>query len=131
MKRALLTLLILFVALPAFALVEPGEELQDPALEARARAIAKDIRCPVCESQNIENSSADLARDLRILIRKKIEAGQSDEQVIEYLRERYGDSILLDPPMGKHTMALWAGPFVILILGGVIALVTIRKGAKT
>lgn len=130
MKKLLLIVLFLTVSLPAFALVQPGEELPDPAQEARARAIAKDIRCPVCESQNIENSNADLARDLRILIRKKIAAGQSDEQVIAYLRERYGDSILLDPPMGAHTYALWFGPFIVLLIGGAAALLTIRKAQK-
>lgn len=127
MKRIFLTLLLLLYALPAFALVEPGEELADPAMEARARAIAKDIRCPVCESQNIENSNADLARDLRILIRKKIEAGNTDEQVIDYLRERYGDEIFLEPPFAQRTYMLWLGPFIILLLGGVAAVLTIRK----
>lgn len=127
MKQLLIFLSVALLTLPALALVEPGEELQDPALEARARAIAKDIRCPVCESQNIENSNADVAKDLRLLIRERIEAGDSDEAVIAYLTARYGDEILLNPPLKSHTAVLWLGPFAILLIGGAVAVATIRK----
>ncbi len=106
---------ILSWASPAFA-VEPGEMLSDPALEARARAISREIRCLVCQNQSIDDSNADLARDLRLLVRELLRAGDSDEQVHLYLVERYGEFILLRPPIRRGTYALWFGPAIMLVL---------------
>lgn len=129
MRQTLLAFLLLCFSFPALAMIDPEEKLSDPALEVRARAIAADIRCPVCESQNIENSNADVARDLRLLIRERLVAGDSDAEIIAYLRERYGDSILLNPPVQQNTLLLWLGPLAILILGGLGAVFFIRKAA--
>src|SRR3546814_12365520 len=89
--RMLVLLILLFTALPAGAAVEPGEMLDDPALEVRARALSKEIRCLVCQSESIDTSNADLARDLRILVRERLTAGDTDQDVRDYLVARYGD----------------------------------------
>ena len=115
MNRLLLALAALVVALPALA-VQPDEMLQDPALEARAREISKDLRCLVCQNQSIDDSDADLARDLRILLRQRLTAGDSDAQAKQYLVDRYGDYVLLKPPFKLTTLALWLGPLVLLLL---------------
>lgn len=125
MIRILIVLCLL--SLPAFALVQPDEVLSDPALEARARTISKDIICPVCTGQNIDESESSVARDLRLLIRKRLSAGDNNEQVFAYLQERYGDVILMNPPLGSHTALLWAGPFIIFLLGGIIVFGMIRR----
>ncbi len=121
----------LFLTQAAFAFVNPDEQLADPALESRARIISKDIRCPVCEGQTIDESNADLARDLRILIRERLTAGDSDEDVVEYLRLRYGDAILMNPQLNKSTALLWFGPFVVFALGGAAAFAMLRKAQKS
>ena len=105
------------IAAPAGA-VEPDEILDDPVLEARARALSQEIRCLVCQNEPIDSSGADLARDLRILVRERLVAGDSDDQVKGYLVARFGDYVLLDPPMKLTTYALWFGPALILLLGG-------------
>src|SRR3546814_18790563 len=115
--RMLVLLILLFTALPAGAAVEPGEMLDDPALEARARALSKEIRCLVCQSESIDTSNAILARDLRILVREQLKAGNSDQEVRDYLVARYGDYVLLRPPMKLETGLLWFGPFLSLFLG--------------
>src|SRR3546814_555070 len=112
--RMLVLLILLFTALPAGAAVEPGEMLDDPALEARARALSKEIRCLVCQSESIDTSNAILARDLRILVREQLKAGNSDQEVRDYLVARYGDYVLLRPPMKLETVLLWFGPFLAL-----------------
>lgn len=99
---------------PAVA-VEPDEMLDDPALEARARAISAGLRCVVCRNQSIDDSNAPLARDLRILLRERLEAGDTDEEAVAYLVDRYGEYILLKPPFSAATLALWIGPAVMLI----------------
>ncbi len=114
--RALLLALVLMAAAPAWA-VEPDEMLDDPALEARARALSQEIRCPVCQNESIDSSNAGLARDLRILLRERMVAGDSDAEVKAFLVARYGDYVLLDPPMKLTTYALWFGPGLILLLG--------------
>jgi cytochrome c-type biogenesis protein CcmH len=96
--------------------VEPDEMLDDPVLEARARALSQEIRCLVCQNEPIDSSNADLARDLRILVRERIVAGDSDADVKAFLVARYGDYVLLDPPMKMTTYALWFGPVLILLL---------------
>ena len=116
MRVLMLAAFLCAVALAAFA-VEPGERLADPVLEARARAIGAELRCLVCQNQSIDDSNADLAHDLRVLIRERIAAGDSDQQVIDFLVQRYGDFILLDPPVKPATYVLWYGPFAVLLLG--------------
>ena len=109
--------LTLLSAAPGWA-VEPDEILDDPVLEARARALSQEIRCPVCQNESIDSSNAALARDLRILVRERLVAGDSDAEVKAFLVARYGDYVLLDPPFKLTTYALWFGPALILLLGG-------------
>ena len=113
------TVLILLLS-PAHA-VEPSEILPDAALEERARDISKGLRCLVCRNQSIDDSDAPLAKDLRVLVRERLVAGDSDAQVIGYVRERYGDYVLLKPPLTPATFLLWFGGPLLLIAGGVIA----------
>ncbi len=110
--------------------VEPDEQLADPALEARARAISRDIRCVVCQSENIDDSNAPLARDLRLLVRARINEGDSDDEVVDFLVARYGDYVLLKPRFQKNTVILWAAPLIVAAagaLGGWFVLVAGRK----
>jgi cytochrome c-type biogenesis protein CcmH len=109
---------IILLAAPAHA-VRPDEMLADPALEARARDIGQELRCLVCRNQSIDDSDADLAHDLRVLVRERIEAGDTNQQVIAYIRSRYGDFVLLRPPFEAGTVLLWIGPALILLLGAV------------
>jgi cytochrome c-type biogenesis protein CcmH len=97
--------------------VEPDEVLSDPALESRARALSKTLRCMVCQNQSIDDSNAPLARDLRILVRERLKSGDSDAQVREYLVARYGEFVLLEPRISERTIALWAAPGLVLVLG--------------
>jgi len=116
MKVLLLFTALLIMPLDAYA-VDPAEILKDPALEIRARAISKGLRCVVCQNQSIDDSDAQLARDLRVLVRERIIAGDSDSDVIEYVVSRYGDFVLLRPPVKGVTMILWFGPVVIALIG--------------
>ena len=100
--------------LPALA-VQPDELLPDPQMEARARTIGKDLRCPVCQNQSIDDSDADLARDLRLLVRKRLVAGDTDAQAKQYIVDRYGDYVLLDPPFKTITLVLWLGPAALFL----------------
>jgi cytochrome c-type biogenesis protein CcmH len=107
---------------PAALAVLPSEMLRNPVLEARAEHIGRELRCLVCRNQSIEESQADLAHDLRLLVRRRLVAGDSDAQVIAYIRSRYGDYVLLDPPFEIQTWLLWGGPPLVLFLGaGAIA----------
>jgi cytochrome c-type biogenesis protein CcmH len=106
--------IMLSVASPAFA-VQPDEMLKDPALEARARALSEGLRCLVCQNQSIDDSDAPLAKDLRILVRERLKAGDSDQQIIDFIVSRYGEFVLLKPRLSPHTWILWfATPFVLL-----------------
>lgn len=132
--RALIIVLALAVIAPtviapAWAVL-PDEILDDPVLEARARALSKEIRCLVCQNESIDSSNADLARDLRILVRERMTAGDSDTEVKAYLVARYGDFVLLEPPVKPSTYLLWFGPALVLLLGagGVFFFFT-RRGA--
>lgn len=104
----------------AFA-VEPDEMLKDPVLEARAREISKGLRCVVCQNQTIDDSHARLARDLRLLVRKRLRAGDSDKEVVAYIVGRYGDFVLLRPPFKPVTYLLWFGPALVFLFGAVAA----------
>jgi cytochrome c-type biogenesis protein CcmH len=117
MKRLILALALL-LATPAAA-VMPDEMLADPAQEQRARTISKDLRCVVCQNQSIDDSDAPLAKDLRLLVREQITLGKSDAEVRDYVVARYGNFVLLKPPVEGDTLLLWAGPFAVLILGGI------------
>jgi len=103
-------------ATPALA-VQPDEVLADATLEARARGLSKELRCMVCQNQSIDDSDAPLARDLRVLVRERLQAGDSDRQVIDFLVARYGEFVLLRPRFSAHTALLWLGPAAILLIG--------------
>ena len=120
-------LLALFLMLsPAWA-VQPDEMLADPGLEARARAISRDIRCPVCQGETIDDSNAPIARDLRIIIRERLVAGDSDQAVIDYVVARYGEGVLFNPPAEGANLILWlAGP-VLLVAGIGVAMAAARR----
>jgi cytochrome c-type biogenesis protein CcmH len=125
--RAALLLLALAGAAPAAA-VEPDEVLSDPALEARARALSRELRCMVCQNQSIDDSDAPLARDLRLLVRERLQAGDSDKGVLDFLVARYGEFVLLKPRLAWHTAALWAAPLALLLAGiGAIVLALRRR----
>lgn len=117
--------LALAVAAPACA-IEPQEQLADPALEARARTLGQELRCLVCQNEPIDDSKADLARDLRTIVRERLTAGDSDQQVLGFVTARYGDYVLLRPPVRAGTLVLWFGP-VMLLVAAIIAM-TLRRG---
>ena len=120
-------LLIILLLLPGAALaVQPNEMLADPALEARARTISADLRCLVCQNQSIDDSDADLAHDLRILVRQRLQAGDSDAQAKQYIVDRYGDYVLLNPPFKLATLVLWLGPCAMLFAAIAAALLFYR-----
>ena len=119
-------MLCIGVAAPASA-IGPQEALPDAAQEARARDLFRQLRCLVCQNQSIDDSDADLARDLRVIVRERIHAGESDAQVIAFLTQRYGDFVLLKPPFKASTLALWATPFALLLIGGVFL---VRRGRQ-
>ena len=121
-----LTCLLLLAPLAASA-VQPDEIMTDPRLEARARALSAQLRCMVCQNESIDESHADLARDLRVLVRERLQAGDSDDQIRAFLVRRYGDFILLKPPFNPETWLLWGAPFLILLTGGCIILVARRR----
>jgi cytochrome c-type biogenesis protein CcmH len=109
----------------AFA-VQPGEVLKDPALEKRAREISAGLRCLVCQNQSIDDSDAQLAKDLRLLVRERLVAGDTNDQVENFLVQRYGEFVLLKPSFGAHTLLLWLTPALVLILGGIGAYAALR-----
>ena len=122
MTRALALLLAVLLWAPAAQAVEPSEILKDPALEHRAREVGKALRCVVCQNQSIDDSNAELARDMRILVRERIVKGDSDQEILDYMVSRYGDFVLLDPPFKGTTYVLWIGPAIIAVLA-ILALV--------
>jgi cytochrome c-type biogenesis protein CcmH len=134
LRRSLMSLLLLLAmsflaALPAQA-VQPDEVLNDPALEARARAISEGLRCLVCQNQSIDDSDAPLAKDLRLLVRERLKEGDSDEQIIDFVVARYGEFALLKPRFEAHTLLLWfATPAVFLLALLLIALAYRRRKA--
>ena len=117
MKRLALLAVLGLLTGPALA-VQPNEMLPDPAEEARARAVSAGLRCLVCRNESIDDSNADLARDLRLLVRERIRAGDSNDQATEYIRARYGDFVLLKPPVKPTTWLLWFGPAALLLGAG-------------
>src|SRR5205807_7881092 len=128
MKWRCLVAAVLSLAIlsPAIAL-GPDEVLSDAALEARARALSKELRCMVCQNQSIDDSDAPLARDLRILVRERLQAGESDQQVINFLVARYGEFVLLKPRVTWHTILLWAAPGSALLIGLTVLALMLRR----
>jgi cytochrome c-type biogenesis protein CcmH len=127
MSRAVGVLLLLLFAMPALA-VEPAELLSDPALESRARDIGRALRCVVCQNQSIDDSAAEVARDMRRAVRERIVAGDRDEQVFAYMVARYGDYVLLKPPFKAGTWVLWlGGPIVLVVAGGLLLMAARRR----
>lgn len=114
--RPVLVAVLLALSTPAALAVNPDEMLADPALEARAREVSKELRCVVCQNENIDESNAELARDLRIIVRDRLVKGDSNEATIQYVVDRYGDYVLLKPPFKASTYALWFGPIIILLI---------------
>ena len=131
MRRTLAAALVAFAALASAAgAVEPGEMLADPALEARARELSRELRCLVCQNQSIDDSAAPLARDLRVLVRERLAGGDSDDQVIAFVTDRYGDFVRLRPPFKPETWLLWLGtPALLLAAAGSVVLIARRRRA--
>lgn len=125
----LLAALLFVVALPAAA-QHLEDRLADPAQEARARELSRELRCLVCQNQSIEDSNAPLARDLRRIVRERVVAGDSDKAVLDYLVQRYGEWVLLKPRFNAQTLLLWLGPGLVLLLGGGIVLALYRRQAR-
>ncbi len=125
MKRLLFATLAI-AATPAIA-VEPDEILADRTLEARAREVSRQLRCVVCKSQSIDESDAPLARDLRLLVRERIVAGDTNEEALAFVVDRYGRYVLLKPPLGAETIALWAAPVATLGLAGIFGVLHLRR----
>jgi cytochrome c-type biogenesis protein CcmH len=124
-----LRLLIIATSLwtaPALA-VQPDEVLSDPALESRARELSKGLRCMVCQNQSIDDSDAPLARDLRVLVRERLQAGDSDAQVLDFLVNRYGEFVLLDPRFSGRTALLWLMPVLVLLIGVIVLVLAWRR----
>ena len=126
MLRALLVSLMMLCS-PAALAVGPDEILPDPALEQRARDISAGLRCLVCQNQSIDDSDADLARDLRILVRERLVAGDSNAEVEQYIVDRYGEYVLLNPRLGAHTILLWTAAPALLVIGLVSLLIARRR----
>jgi cytochrome c-type biogenesis protein CcmH len=128
LHRLFLLLALLFTPIHAFA-VNPDEVLADPALEQRARALSAELRCMVCQNQSIDDSNAELARDLRVVVRERLVGGDSDEQVLDYVVSRYGEFVLLKPRLSIRTIGLWGAPAALAIIGLIVAVVYTRRRA--
>ena len=123
----LLPVLVILAASRLAVAVEPKEMLRDPALEARAREISRELRCVVCQNESIDESDADLAHDLRVLVRERLTAGDSDQQVVQFIVDRYGDFVLLRPPVKPATYLLWASPAILLLIAAAIIAFYLRR----
>ncbi|HKO08414.1 MAG TPA: cytochrome c-type biogenesis protein [Alphaproteobacteria bacterium] len=121
-----LVVLLALLAAPVLA-VQPSEMLADPRLEARARAISEELRCLVCQNQSIDESNADLAHDLRVLVRERLVAGDSDAQAVKYIVDRYGQFVLLKPPVEPATYVLWLSPALLVLFGAAGIFVYLRR----
>ena len=123
-------LCLLCLSAPSLA-VQPDEVLDDPVLEERARALSQDLRCVVCQNENIDSSNAPLARDLRIVVRERLVAGDSDEQVLDYVVARYGEFVLFRPRFEGRTIVLWLTPLLAVVLGGVLLFAFFRSSSAS
>ena len=133
MRSVLILLVMLALLAPAARAlaVQPDEMLPDPALETRARALSKELRCMVCQNQSIDDSDAPLARDLRILVREHLRAGETDQQVLDFLIARYGEFVLLRPRFSPHTALLWLTPLGVLVIGALGIAMSARRQRKS
>ena len=129
MRALIAALVLVLLAGPAFA-VNPGEALADPALEARARAISAELRCLVCQNQSIDQSDADLAHELRLVVRERLVAGDTDSEIQDYVVARYGEFVLLRPVFAWHTLILWVAAPLLLIAGGIVLVIASRRKAR-
>ena len=120
------TVMAFLIAAPALA-VQPDEMLSDKALEARARGLSEGLRCVVCQNQSIDESDAPLARDLRVVVREQLTLGKTDSEIMDYVVARYGNFVLLKPPVEPATWVLWLGPFAVLFIGGAAVAVWSRR----
>jgi cytochrome c-type biogenesis protein CcmH len=127
MRRFFLVMVALVISAPAWAVSSPAELLPNPVQEQRAEAIGSQLRCLVCQNQSLEDSDADLARDLRHIVRQRVAAGDTDQQVMTWMVDRYGDFVRLRPPFRPLTWALWFSPFLCLGIGGVAVLLSRRR----
>jgi cytochrome c-type biogenesis protein CcmH len=125
-RRILAIAAVLALLSSPAAAVNPDEQLADPKLEARALKLSQELRCVVCQNQSIDDSDAELARDLRLIVRERIAAGDTDKQALDHIVARYGSFVQLNPPMRMDTLALWFGPLAVLLLGGVGAAIYVR-----
>jgi cytochrome c-type biogenesis protein CcmH len=123
---AAMLVMMLFASSVSWA-VQPDEMLPDSGLEARARALSKDLRCMVCQNESIDDSEAPLAHDLRVLVRERLKAGDTDQQVLDFLVARYGEFVLLRPPLSWHTVALWGLPPAVLFIGAAVIIADLRR----
>jgi cytochrome c-type biogenesis protein CcmH len=128
MRKLLAMVAVLATLSPAFAL-SPDELLKDPALEKRARTISAELRCLVCQNQSIDDSDAPLAKDLRTLVREQLVQGKSDQEVLDFVVARYGEFVLLKPPLSAGTVLLWATPFAVLLIAGAALVLRRRRVA--
>jgi len=129
MRRLLAAACVVAALMPPAHAVQPDEVMADPAKEARARELSRELRCMVCQNQSIDDSEAPLARDLRLLVRERIAGGDSDAQVIDFLVARYGEFVLLKPRLERQTLLLWAVPPLVLIVGGLALWIEARRRA--
>ena len=127
MKRFVLGLFCALLIAGPVAAVLPEEQLADPVLEARAREISQELRCVVCQNQSIDDSDAPLAADLRAIVRERLSAGDTDEEVMAYIVARYGNFVLLKPPLDLQTILLWSAPLLVLIPGGIGLALYLRR----
>ncbi|WP_091770456.1 cytochrome c-type biogenesis protein [Maricaulis salignorans] len=130
MMRTLIACLALLLAPVALAAPSPDEVYADAAMERRARALYTQLRCVVCQSQSIDESNASLAEDMRIVVRERLAAGDSDAEILAYMQARYGDYVLMLPPLQANTLALWGLPFFLLFVGGGLIIVYVRRQAR-
>jgi cytochrome c-type biogenesis protein CcmH len=130
MTRMLAVLTVFLLSSAAFA-VTPQEKLADPALEARAEAIGENLRCLVCQNESIEESNADLAHDIRVLLRQRLLAGDTNAQAIQYIVNRYGQFVLLRPPVEPATYVLWYGPGILLVVAALGTVIWLRRRTRT
>jgi cytochrome c-type biogenesis protein CcmH len=121
----------LALAITTAVAFSPDEPLPDQAQEARAQALHEELRCMVCQGQSIADSNAELARDMRVIVREHIAAGETDEQVVGFLTDRYGDYVLLNPPVKPSTYALWFGPVAVFVVGVAVLYAMFRRRASS
>lgn len=125
MKHAFLIIIFLF-SFSAQAAIHPDERMTDPGLEQRAQALYHELRCTVCQNQSIAESNADIAADLRLLVREQLKENKTDQEIMSYIHSRYGDFVLMTPPVKPQTWLLWFGPFFILMVGAILSYKMIR-----